>query len=227
MQRLADLYIIYQLVKRMTTPFMRTPAFARGIIDKHGNVLRPMKTLKTKQDKDAWTWLDVLLNNLKRILVRLPGSQTQFFTYAAALFLLREPISKLKEAVALKSPQLTEAILGPEADPHLNEAIDLCEEAPAVAAGHGQIAGVGVGAAGEPGITPPSEFAGCRVFGVDSTTFQKCRFGKRKYARYEQYVGAGPMGEEIRTYGKQHRKKGIILMDMTTGSMFYLRRPRV
>jgi hypothetical protein len=72
----------------------------------------------------------------------------------------------------------------------------------------------------------PASFAGCRVFEVDADTFTRCRLGKRKYARYEEYVGNGSVGDAIREYGRsRHGKKGIILVNSTTGAMLYLRYP--
>lgn len=229
MQPLVDIYIVYQLVKRLVTPFEDTAAYKLGIIDQNGLVLKPKSSLKTSAEKQAWTWIDILVNNIKRIFARFPGGRSKFFGYAASYFMLREPISKLREASELSEDMLLECILGPQSDNYLMEAADLAEDgaAPAMSAGSGAVAGIGVGPQGEPGIYRPKTFAGCRVFEVDAATFQKCRFGKKKYARYEQYVGTGPIGEDIKNYGRKYRKKGIILMDAMTGSMFYLRRPRV
>lgn len=228
MQPLVDVYIVYQLVKRLVTPFEDTAAFKLGIIDANGAVLKPRGTLKTSAERQAWTWIDILINNIKRVFARLPGGRGKFFGYAAAYFMLREPLAKLREASEWSDEMLLESILGPESDSYLMEAADLSEDAaaPTMAAGSGAVAGIGVGPFGEPGGYRPKTFAGCRVFEVDSAIFQKCRFGKKKYARYEQYVGVGPVGEEIKNYGRKYRKKGIILVDAMTGSMFYLRRPR-
>lgn len=224
MGKFVDIYIVYQIVKRLATPFTSTPAFKLGIIDQEGNVLRPMKSLNSSE-RSAWTWLDVFLNNIKRLLVKLPGGRSRFFTYAAAYFLLREPIAKIKEAATWDLPKLEEAIW--KSGPSLNEAVVLCEDV-ANSAGSGQVAGIGVGPNGEPGfmVKRVPDFAGCRVFEVNSTVFQKCKFGKKKFARYEQYVGNDPTGLEIKEYGKANLKRGIILMDKFTGAMLYLRRPK-
>lgn len=125
MQRLVDLYIVFQLVKKLTTPFNKTEAFKRGIIDAKGNVLRSYKTLRDAKDKAAWTWLDILMNNLKRLLAKIPGGQSAFFTYAMAFFLLKEPLVKLREAAKMSEQQLCESVLGVAADKYLSEATDL------------------------------------------------------------------------------------------------------
>lgn len=245
MQKLVDIYIVYQFVKRLTTPFEKTPAFRLGIIDKQGNVLRPVSTLKTSEEKNAWTWFDILINNLKRLLAKIPGGTNRLFTYLAAFWLLKEPIAKLREAATWDEALLSEAVLGPDSQQYLTEAQRIVDEdAPAMATGHGAIAGLGVGPQGEPGVKLPrkrkrpskvrpiqepnlkeEKFAGYEVFDVDSDTFQRCRLGKRKQQHYKTYVGTGPVGETIRQYGRKHGRKGIILRDQTTGVMMFLRRP--
>lgn len=220
MRSLVDIYVVYRIVKMISTPFVETDAYKLGIIDDKGRVLRSIKTLKTPAEKAAWTWFDILINNIKRALSTLPGGHSRFFTYAAALFLMKEPIKKLqREMVELSIPETQAYIWGPHADRYLSEAVDLMEDvaAPTNAVGGGAIAGTQ--------NDPPMYFAGCRVFTVDSEAFQKCRLGKRKYARYEHYV-AGPMAEAIRQYGKQKIYKGIIVQDSRTGAMTYLRYPR-
>ena len=108
--------------------------------------------------------------------------------------------------------------------------------APANNVGSGNIAGVGVGPKGEPGIQPGTKtnplrrkklkeevFAGNKVFEVDPTYFHKCRLGKRKHANYKFYVGEDDVGKEIREYGNSNPKKPIIIKDKNTGSMQFLR----
>ena len=96
-------------------------------------------------------------------------------------------------------------------------------------AGSGMIAGIGVGPDGEPpGITHAQKkkrkkFAGADVFVVDPKTFMKARFGKKKYAKYETYVGNDEIGQEIREYGLKNPGKPIVIQDCNTGFMCYLR----
>ena len=51
----------------------------------------------------------------------------------------------------------------------------------------------------------------------------KARFGKKKYAKYENYVGNDEVGEEIRQYGRANPSKPIIIKDSLTGAMLYLK----
>lgn len=224
--QLADLYIAYTLITRLSTPFNKTKAFQLGIIDEHGNVLKPLKSLKTQAEKDNWSYLDILINNIKRMLTKIPGGSNQLFVYAAAYFLLREPILKLKENSELPDDLLTERILGPAGEKYLSEALDtLLEDAPANAAGMGNVAGIGVGPKGEPGFKPHGKFAGHAVFHVDPDRYHKSIKGKKKSGRYKSYVGEDEVGQAIRQYGRTNPGKGIILSDPRSGAMTFLRRP--
>ena len=66
-------------------------------------------------------------------------------------------------------------------------------------------------------------FAGKDVFIVDSDTFHSCRLGKKKYGRYETYVGNGLVGQTIREYGLKYPRRPIILQNGDSGPMLYLK----
>jgi len=66
-------------------------------------------------------------------------------------------------------------------------------------------------------------FAGKDVFIVDSETFYNCRLGKKKYGRYEKYVGKGKVGQTIREYGLKYPRRPIILQNGESGPMLYLK----
>ena len=100
--------------------------------------------------------------------------------------------------------------------------LKLIEEAPVNLSGGGAIAGLGVGAQGEPG-----KFAGCIVFKVGSDAFHNCIRGKHPRHRYNKYVGEDDVGEEIRQYGRKNPGRGIIVQNAFSGEMVYLRRKNV
>lgn len=88
--RAIDLVITYRIIKLLVTPFERTEAFKRGIIDKDGNVLKKYTSLTATKDKQAYTQLHRFVFNLKRILKRVGlGGRLGSFAVALAL-LLRE-----------------------------------------------------------------------------------------------------------------------------------------
>lgn len=82
-----DLYIVYQFIKRLSTPFDETEAFRLGLIDDKG---KRLKKASTKEEKDAMTYFDRLIFNMKRLLAKVPGGNTRMGSYAAALLLLKE-----------------------------------------------------------------------------------------------------------------------------------------
>ena len=88
MGRAIDLLITYRVIKMLVTPFEKQPAYALGIIDKNGKVLRKSKTLTTAKEKEAYTILHRFVFNLKRIINFIPGGKSKLGTYAAALGLL-------------------------------------------------------------------------------------------------------------------------------------------
>ena len=87
--KIADLVLVYQFIKRLTTPFNETPAFDLGIIDERGNRIKS-KDLKTTEEKNAYGYFDRLVFNVKKLLERLPGGKNRLASYAAALFLIKE-----------------------------------------------------------------------------------------------------------------------------------------
>ena len=113
------------------------------------------------------------------------------------------------------------------------------EDAPAMAAGHGAIAGIGVGSKGEPGVMLPRKkrvdeaaadtFGNADVFDVDMDLVMNVRDPKKNWERYSKYVGIDEVGEDIRAHARKHWKRDIILRDSKTGVMRFLRRrqPRV
>lgn len=82
-----DLFIVYQFIKRLSTPFDETDAFRLGLIDEKG---KRLKKASSKDEKDAMTYFDRMIFNMKRLLAKVPGGQTKLGSYAAALLLLKE-----------------------------------------------------------------------------------------------------------------------------------------
>lgn len=85
-----DLFLVYQFIRRLATPFENWDAYKLGIIDKDGKVLKKRKTLKTKKEEQAWGLYDIMLANIKKLLAKVPGGSTKLASYAAALFLIKE-----------------------------------------------------------------------------------------------------------------------------------------
>lgn len=82
-----DLILIYQFLKRLTTPFDKTEAFKLGLIDKNGKRIR---SPETSEEEKAYGYFDRLVFNIKKLIEQLPGGKSRLASYAAALFLIRE-----------------------------------------------------------------------------------------------------------------------------------------
>ena len=96
MGRAIDLFVTYRFIKLLVTPFEKTDAYRLGIIDADGKrILEPgttnkPTTLRTVEEKSAYTVLHKLEFNIKKIFAKVPGLRTKLGTYAAALFLLKD-----------------------------------------------------------------------------------------------------------------------------------------
>ena len=115
----SDLYFLYSFLKRLTTDFKDSKAFELGIIDEKGKVLKKRKTLKTAEERDAYTLMDTLIFNLKKIMAKVPFGSTKLASYAASLFLLKEQ-SQYKK-LALNEEYLQEEFDKFYNDKHENE----------------------------------------------------------------------------------------------------------
>lgn len=132
--RVVDLFLIYQFLRRLATPFENWDAYRLGIIDRDGKVLRKASTLTKPEEISAWGYFDILVANLKKLLGKIPGGKSKIASYAAALLLLREHNNS-----SLKAEEDMEDYLLP-----------MLEEEIANVVGSGNIAGVGVGSQGDP-----------------------------------------------------------------------------
>lgn len=121
------------------------------------------------------------------------------------------------------------------------------EDAPTVNAGSGNIAGIGVGPKGEPGVrrkdqaknkspilypqmmkrTEPNmvaedTFAGAKIFEVSSSVFHNLTMQKRKGKHWRTYLEEDDCYAEIREWANKN-KGPIIVRNATTSEMRYVR----
>ena len=90
--RAFDTFITYKIISTLVTDWEDQPAFEHGIIDKKGKLLRKSNTLKTNDEKGAYTLFHRLVFNLKRLVQKLPGGSSKLASYTAGLFLIKEQI---------------------------------------------------------------------------------------------------------------------------------------
>ena len=159
-----DLYLAYRFLKNLVLPFEKWDAFKAGVIDKDGAILIPKKD-RTPEQRASFGYFDLIGMNLKKLLGKLPGGKSAIASYAAALLLLRE-YNKVKE---IKEETLSEDIdqdwLQKEFDLCLAEAEKMFDEETVEEEGEptnnvssGAIAGLGVGAKGEPPVKPRNKY---------------------------------------------------------------------
>lgn len=86
-----DLLLVYQFIKRLTTPFKESDAFKLGIIDDKG---KKLKSPESTEEHNAYGYFDRLVFNIKKLLEKLPGGKSRLASYAAALFLIKEANSE-------------------------------------------------------------------------------------------------------------------------------------
>lgn len=90
MSRLVDNLVAYRILSMLVTPFTETDAYKLGIIDEKGKNLRKASSLKTSDERDAYSYLHRLVFNMKKILIKLPGGDSKLKNIVAALFLVKE-----------------------------------------------------------------------------------------------------------------------------------------
>lgn len=152
---IVDLFLVYQFIKRLATPFKEWKAYELGIIDERGNILKKRRELRTIAEREAWGKFDVMISKIKRIIEKAPGGQTRLASYAAALYLIKE-----SESInTIDYELMTEEEISQGLDEYLDyvtEHFQMSEEVPVNNAGGGAIAGIGVGPKekAEPGFTP-------------------------------------------------------------------------
>jgi|TARA_B110000908_G_scaffold132543_1_gene156125 hypothetical protein len=158
---IVDLFLVFQFIKRLSTPFSEWKAYKLGIIDENGKQLIKRTKFTTRDQKDAFGIFDIMIMKLKRLLEKVPGGKSRIGSYAAALYLIKEHDAIMSQGEMLTEEQLEDKLnlyieqvnsTHKDMDALFESMVD--EDAPANSAGSGNIAGIGVGADGEPGGPP-------------------------------------------------------------------------
>ena len=90
MSRIVDNLIAFRILKMLVTNFEDTEAYKLGIIDAKGKSIRKANTLQTSQERDAYTYLNRLVFNMKKIINKIPGGENKIKSLVAALWLVKE-----------------------------------------------------------------------------------------------------------------------------------------
>ena len=137
-----DLFVVYQFIRRLATPFNKWDAYKTGVIDDKGNIKIKPKDRNQKQNQ-SFKVFDVMILKLKRLLEKIPFGRTKLASYAAALYLIKEDWESKSEQEILSesSDQFTDYIRIYRLE-NYKKAIE--EEMPTNSAGAGNVAGMGV-----------------------------------------------------------------------------------
>ena len=102
----ADLAYTFRFLALLVTPFKKTKAFEKGIIDENGKRLKkpPFSTMDEREDySNYYTRFIRLVFNVKKLIGKVPGGKTRIASYAAALYLIKEDFGvsqrKLKQGL--------------------------------------------------------------------------------------------------------------------------------
>lgn len=121
-----DYYLIFRLVRRMSSPFKEWDAYKTGVIDDQGNII--VKAVnRTPNQNRSFDKIDLMSLKLRKLLTKFNFPLNPVSSYAAALWLLREGLDNngselLSESVEVASDTFELYIEG---------ALALSEEAPA------------------------------------------------------------------------------------------------
>ena len=90
MSRVIDALVAYRVLKLLVTPFNKTKAYALGIIDEKGKVLKKSKQIKDPKERNAYTLLIRFVFNLKRMLSKVGIRGPLGSSAAAAIAFFKE-----------------------------------------------------------------------------------------------------------------------------------------
>ena len=102
----ADLAYTFRFLALLVTPFNKTKAYEKGIIDEFGKRLKkpPFSSIEEREDyANYYTRFIRLVFNVKKLIGKVPGGKSRIASYAAALYLIKEDFGvserKLKQGL--------------------------------------------------------------------------------------------------------------------------------
>jgi len=92
----ADIAYTFRFLALLVTPFNKTRAFDKGIIDEKGKrlVKPPFSKIEDRENyANYYTPFIRLVFNIKKLMAKAPGGSSRIASYAAALYLIKENFS--------------------------------------------------------------------------------------------------------------------------------------
>lgn len=149
-----DLFLVYQFLRRLATPFNEWDAYELGIIDERGNLLKKRRELRTVKEREAFGIFDLMITKIKRLIEKVPGGKSRIASYAAALYLIKEDWEHMTEEEMEASIEEYFNSLDESTDYKFELFAKMLEDAPANAMGGGNIAGGGYNGSGDVKVPP-------------------------------------------------------------------------
>lgn len=148
MSSVVDLFMVYQFIKRLATPFTEWEAYKNGIINDKGEIIKSKAQRRT--ENLSFGKFDLLVLKIKKLISNVTGGDRRLATYAAALWFIKEHQEKGVETI--DQEDLNEYI-NVAKKVGINQDFKNLLEEPTVSAGSGQVDGIGIGPNGEPGVS--------------------------------------------------------------------------
>lgn len=213
MTAVVDNLIAYRVLSMIVKPFVETDAYKLGIIDEKGTNLIKSRDLKTSEQKEAYTYLHRLVFNLKKLLAKLPGGDSQLKNLVAALFLVKESYPNRSATVdEERFFQLVEMI---------NDGVILAEEQLIVedflivedgAMGGGGVANVtGAGVSTDAPVIRRKAKRFAR-FTVNDDLYNRFGNGKAKFRKWSSYLNLENEGEKMIYDFARKNPNGVIIL---------------
>ena len=146
-----DLFVVYQFIRRLATPFNKWDAYKSGVIDERGNIITPKNKRDSQQNK-SFQVFDVMILKLRRILEKIPFGKTRLASYASALYLVKEDWESMTEGEILTESD--DKIIDYIRLYRLENYGKMLEDAPTNSAGAGNIAGMGYNGPNDVKVSP-------------------------------------------------------------------------
>ncbi len=183
-----DLFLVYQFLRRLATPFNEWDAYELGIIAERGNLLKKRRELRTVKEREAFCIFDLMITKIKRLIEKVPGGKSRIASYAAALYLIKEDWEHMTEEEMEASIEEYFNSLDESTDYKFELFAKMLEDAPANGMGGGNIAGGGYNGSGDVKVPPA---AASRYKKKNKKDQQKLRHGMRSQNQsYRHHLGS-------------------------------------
>ena len=97
LNKIIPAFTAYKFLQTLIQPFTEFEAYKLGIIDKNGNFIRKISSLKKTKEKKAAAMFFRIIINLKKLIAQIPNPsiKQRLKTLPTSLFLIKEEVEKV------------------------------------------------------------------------------------------------------------------------------------